>query len=69
MDVSRYRLQKAAALRCHVTQTVCTSGALRDLESAGALYEVFTVAYSIMPRDHVLQSDLFQPLKWAKGVR
>lgn len=62
VDVSRYRQQKAAALRCHVTQSVCTRGALQALETEGAIYEYFIVAHSNPAADHQLLTELFQPL-------
>lgn len=66
VDVSRYREQKAAALRCHVTQTACTSGALRALETGDSTYENFVIAHRSLPDDDYLLTGLFQPLQWAK---
>lgn len=68
VDVSGYRQRKAAALRCHVTQSVCISGALRALGAEEAIHEDFVIAHCSLPRDHDLLTKLFQPLEWDKEV-
>lgn len=62
VNVSRYRQQKAAALRRHVTQSVCTRGTLQALETDGVIYEYFIIAHSNLPADHQLLTELFEPL-------
>jgi len=63
VDISRYRQQKAAALRCHVTQSVCTRGALQALECAGPIYEYFIRAYSNPSVSSEVLTGLFEPLQ------